>query len=81
MAGMMPMNEEKGHWKNDNDDLHQPLNMAKELIDSGIDVNAKTKDGKGALHFACEDILMAKLLLKHGADVNAEDNIGKPELF
>jgi len=57
--------------------------MAKQLIERGIDLNAKTANGETALHFACKagDIWMVKLLLKNGADVNVEDNEGDTALF
>jgi ankyrin repeat protein len=46
-----------------------------DLLDKGVDVNAKTDYGATALSFAAEKghLEVVKVLLKHKADVNAKD--------
>ncbi len=52
--------------------------VAKYLIDKGIDVNATTSDRRTALHMAAQhgDIPMITLLLVHGAAINLADAQG-----
>ena len=47
--------------------------LAKELLEKGAEVNAKTPDGGTPLHYAAESgqYGLTLLLLQHGADVNA----------
>ena len=47
----------------------------KAFLDSGVDVNAKTRYGATALSYACDKghIEVVKLLIERGADVNAKD--------
>jgi len=47
----------------------------KELLDKGVDVNAKTRYGATALSYACDKghIEVVKLLIERGADVNSKD--------
>jgi ankyrin repeat protein len=52
------------------------VETAKFLIETGLDVNARTENGVTPLHcaaqgYATSDIDMVKLLLEHGANVNA----------
>ena len=62
-------------------DIHQAvrggnIEVVKQAIADGADVNAKTEDGWTPLHFATsvgyEEI--TELLIAKGADVNARDN-------
>lgn len=48
------------------------LEIARLLIERGVDIQHSNKEGDSALHFAAEntDIEMARLLVGHGADVN-----------
>ena len=53
------------------------LNIVSSLIEEGVeDINAKDKDGRTALHFACinGNIDIVKYLHEHRADINAKDN-------
>lgn len=53
------------------------------LLDKGVDVNARTYDGRTRLHDSAEDECegdMAKLLLEKGADTTARDNQGDTPL-
>ena len=45
----------------------------KALIDAGADVDARTDDGKSALHSACarQEIELARVLVQNGADINS----------
>lgn len=47
----------------------------KELLDAGVDVNAKTRYGATALSYACDKghVEVVKLLIERGADVNVKD--------
>ena len=48
------------------------VDVAKVLIQNGVDVNAVDEDEKAALHWAAENerVDLAKVLLENGADVN-----------
>jgi ankyrin repeat protein len=50
------------------------LDICRDLLDSGVDVNSSTRHGLTALHFASSRcaIDVCKLLLDRGADVNAK---------
>lgn len=52
------------------------LARVKELLDAGVDVNAKSNYGGTALAFACDHdhTEVVKLLLERGADPNAKDS-------
>ncbi|MFQ5645687.1 MAG: ankyrin repeat domain-containing protein [bacterium] len=58
------------------------LEIARLLIERGIEVNARNKNGVTSLHEAAikGDIPMARLLLKSGARINARDENGKPTI-
>ncbi|KAK4011276.1 hypothetical protein OUZ56_020390 [Daphnia magna] len=62
------------------------IEKIKDLIQLGIDVNAKDNDGSNALHFLCENnsnsnlIDVIRLLIQLGIDVNAKDNDGSNAL-
>ena len=51
------------------------IETVKAVIELGVDVNAKDKDGWTALMCACEkgQVKCAKLLLEHGVVVNAKE--------
>jgi len=51
------------------------LAKVKELIREGVDVNAKDKDGRTALH-RVKNIEMAEILIENQADVNSKDRHG-----
>ncbi|XP_045028756.1 RGS domain-containing serine/threonine-protein kinase A isoform X3 [Daphnia magna] len=57
-----------------------------DLIQLGIDVNAKDNDGRNALHYLCQNnsnsnlIDAIQLLIQLGIDVNAKDNDGRNAL-
>lgn len=49
------------------------------LLDLGLDVNHRCKEGQTPLHYACldfDDLEMIKCLLKNGADINAANHKG-----
>lgn len=52
--------------------------IAKQLINYGVDVNARDASGRTALHWAVDnhDLSLCKLLLSHGADANAYTKAG-----
>lgn len=56
------------------------VDITKLLLSNGANLNAKSKDGSTALHFACNDYNneeMISFLIRRGADISAEDNRGK----
>ena len=61
----------------------EELEVAKMLLDYGVDVNAATPDKETPLHRACKrnDVELTKMLIDYGADVEAQDISGKTPLF
>ncbi|HEX8749165.1 MAG TPA: ankyrin repeat domain-containing protein, partial [Pyrinomonadaceae bacterium] len=59
------------------------LRQARSLISSGVNVNARTRDGQTALHIATTkgDLNMMDLLLRSGVDVDAANNSGWTALW
>lgn len=59
------------------------VNLAKILLDAGLDPNAKDGRGRGPLFDAVKrpSTDMVALLIERGADVNAKDNAGKTPLL
>ncbi|KAN0141605.1 Ankyrin repeat-containing domain protein [Lactarius tabidus] len=57
-------------------------NVARLLLELGLDVNARDKDGDTPLHFACfhGNFKTALVLLDHGAEVNAQNADGQTPL-
>jgi ankyrin repeat protein len=57
--------------------------FARQLLDQGADVNARTRYGDTALHSACTqtDITVVRWLLDKHSDVNARDKEGMTPLF
>ena len=60
----------------DNEDIDAKVNVVKDLIEQGADVNAKDKDGMTALIVASRNghREVVEMLISNGADVNAKDN-------
>ena len=58
------------------------FDQAELLLNNGMDINFKTKEGKTALiHFSEKgDKASFKFLVKHNADLNAQDNLGNSAL-
>src|ERR1700719_4030773 len=56
----------------------QPAGLIRTLLDAGFDVNAKDRDGKTALRWACDLDLLSHIhfLLENGARVDVYDNVG-----
>ena len=54
---------------------HEDVALARELIDGGADIEAKTRYGATPLFFACDkgNVELVELLLGKGADVNVVD--------
>ena len=54
------------------------LEIAKNLIDKGVDINAKNNDGNTPLYMALlfQNEEMVELLIANGADLNAKNNDG-----
>lgn len=61
-------------------EIKRSYEIAKLLIEKGVDVNAKDNDGKAPLFYAKSPEII-NLLVKHKADVNAKDNDGKIALY
>lgn len=53
------------------------IGVVKELIRSGIDINAQNNYGGTALMFAARKISIAKILIDAGADLNIRNDIGE----
>jgi hypothetical protein len=55
----------------------------KALLDSGVDVNARDRGGRAALHLAARlgQADVARYLLSRGADINAKDAVGRTPLM
>jgi ankyrin repeat protein len=56
--------------------------VARLLLEHGVDVNGRSYDGSTPLHAAAEsgDIEVVHVLLEHGANIGAEDNNGRTPL-
>ena len=56
--------------------------LVKDLIEQGLDVNARDKEGKTSLYYAViqEDQKVTEILLQNQANVNITDNNGKTPL-
>lgn len=54
------------------------MDVCKELLKKGADVNVKNGNGLTPLHFAASmgRVNLCKLFLKYGADINAKDDYG-----
>lgn len=55
----------------------------KALIESGVDVNARDKEGQSPLHYTTlyPNFALAKILISHDADIHAEDKMGNTVLW
>ncbi|RLN92085.1 hypothetical protein BBJ28_00022364 [Nothophytophthora sp. Chile5] len=62
--------------------LQRVITTAELLVRFGANVDARTQDGKTALHFTTNDDIyeVTKLLLNYGADIDAQDKNGKTAL-
>ena len=56
------------------------IEKIEELINNGVDVNARDKYERTPLHYA-KNYDAAKLLIDNGADVNAKDFYGSTPLY
>lgn len=61
----------------DNRSAHAPIEVARRLLDLGVDVNASGSDGRTLLDKVVNDQDFAIFLLDHGADINAVDAHGR----
>jgi len=63
--------------------LENDLERARELIDTGVDVDAADRDGFTPLHFAAQQgaVDVARLLLNRGAAVDPANRHGNTPLF
>lgn len=61
---------------------HTNLPLVQALLDRGIDLAVRNRDGDTALHVAARlgDVHVAGMLLDHGVDVDAEDSRGRTAL-
>ncbi|GAB4367220.1 MAG: hypothetical protein Kow009_04060 [Spirochaetales bacterium] len=59
---------------------HNLLEIARKLLEKGIDVNQRDSFGNTPLHKAVRYPEMVKLLLDHGAQVNAKNLMGETPL-
>ncbi|KAH7149027.1 ankyrin repeat-containing domain protein [Dactylonectria estremocensis] len=50
------------------------------LVEAGIDINHRTKQGRTPLHYAAESPILARLLVDAGADANVADPSGSTPL-
>jgi pectate lyase len=59
------------------------LGRVKAFLEQGLDINAKDKDGRTALHIAVSNkgIEVAKLLIEKGANVDTKNNKGYTPLY
>lgn len=59
--------------------LHRRMELVKELIKRGADVDARNAEGETPLLMAAyyNEVAMAKVLLDAGANVCAQDNMGR----
>lgn len=60
--------------------LKNEIELVKILVNAGIDVNCKNRDGKTALHVAFrygETTEISGYLIEHGADIHIADNGGR----
>lgn len=59
------------------------LAMIRTLLDQGIDINAKNKEGETALMLACLEgrTEVARLFIEKGADLHAKDSVGATALL
>ena len=62
--------------------LQNALNVARALLEHGVDVNSLDNDHATPLHFAssCGGLEIVRLLLGHGAKANVENNLGQTPL-
>ena len=61
---------------------NQDVELARKLVEEGVDVNVPQGDGATALHWAAhrDDLVTADLLIRAGASVNATNDLGATPL-